>query len=227
MPSARIIKHWIQADEAYPLVPRPARHDRERALAIVAEAEERAAAIVAEAEAHAAAVRWQAEQERERMAAELREAALAQAREEARAEFAAMMDEAAARFLALVEQATLAEEQIRRACQADAVALAIAIAERILQREIARDPATVARIAEAALAQTQGAPVTQILAHPDDVPILAQWVGQSLGGVEIVADPHVGRGGCVIGTRVGFLDARIETQLAEVRAALAEELEDA
>ncbi|MBX5446290.1 MAG: type III secretion system protein, partial [Sphaerobacter sp.] len=35
-----------------------------------------------------------------------------------------------------------------------------------------------------------------------------------------------GKGGCVIGTRTGFLDARIETQLAEVRAALAEVIED-
>jgi len=224
--NSRIIKRWIPAAEVYPLTPRPTRHDQEQAQAIVAEAEERAAAILAEAEAQAAAIRWEAEQQRERLMGELRAAALAKAREEARAEVAATMDEAAARFLALVEQVTQREDEIRRACQADTVALAVAIAERILTREISTDPAVVTRIAEAALAQTQGARVTQVLVHPDDVPVITQWVGDTLPGVEIVADPHVGKGGCVIGTRTGFLDARIETQLAEVRAALAEVIED-
>lgn len=226
MASARIIKRWTPAAEAYPLVPRPSRHDRERAATIVAEAQERAAAIVEEAEAHAAAVRWQAEQDRKRLVEELRAAALEEARAEARAEFAANMDEAASRFLAIIERATVTESEIRRACQADALALAVAIAERILAREITADPATVERIAEAALAQTQGARVTAIMVHPDDVPVITRWVGDALPGVEIVADAHVGRGGCVVGTRTGFLDARIETQLAEVRAALAEEIED-
>ena len=43
--------------------------------------------------------------------------------------------------------------------------------------------------------------------------------------LEIVDDRRVGDGGCVIETNAGTIDAKIETQLAEVERALANAIE--
>ena len=58
------------------------------------------------------------------------------------------------------------------------------------------------------------------------------WLLDARGKVVAAAEDPRGMatiepGGCVIGTRTGFVDARITTQLAEVRRALAEVVEDA
>lgn len=230
MVSSRIIKHWVPSSEAYELVPQPSRHDQRLAIALLNEARERAAKIVADAEAQAAAIRERAEREHAQEVEALRATLMAQAREEARAEQAAQMDALQARFAALVEQAIVTEQELRRAYQADLLALAVALAERILGREIATDPSVLERMLSVAIAHAQGSTITQIMVHPDDLELAEQYIEPILSasheGVEIVADPHVTRGGCVIGTRTGFIDARIDTQLAEARAVLAEVIED-
>lgn len=231
MVSPRILKQVVPAAEVYELVPQPTRHDRERAAEIVREAREEAAAIIADAEARAAAIRWEAEQERETAMAELRAAVLEQARKEAEDAIVLEMDETFIAFRALVEQAVVTEEELRRASQAELVTLAVAIAEQIIQREIASGPSVIEQVVARALEYAQAAPVTRIMVHPDDLETVQRWLPEALGEpaaqIELMGDTAVGRGGCVIGTKTGFIDARIETQLAEVRRVLAEAIDDA
>jgi flagellar biosynthesis/type III secretory pathway protein FliH len=55
--------------------------------------------------------------------------------------------------------------------------------------------------------------------HPDDLAAVEdrrpRWLGgeESPGEVSLVADPSVGRYGCVVETPAGRLDARLKTQL--------------
>lgn len=228
MANPRIIKRWTPLAEVYELTPRPSRHDRERAASLVRDAEERAAAIIADAEARAAAIVWEADQEREARLEALKAAAMAQARQDVREQLAAEMDQTFITFRGLVERARLAEDDLRRAYQAELLTLAVAIAERIIGREIQTDPQVVERTVALALAHAQSSPITQIIVHPDDLAAIERWVADSLGEarLELATDAAVGRGGCVIGTKTGFIDARIATQLTQVRQALAEAIDD-
>jgi type III secretion protein L len=134
---------------------------------------------------------------------------LARGREEGRAEAAALLARA---------QAERARE--REGSSTAAVALAVELAARIVG-EAARDPAVAARVAEEARRAAGGARPT-LRVNPEDLPA----VEASLVGCAFIADPAISRGGCVVETEWGRLDARLETQLERLAAALREALSE-
>src|SRR5262249_45565217 len=102
--------------------------------------------------------------------------------------------------------------------ESDILRLAVKIAEKIIGREIASDPATVADIAKTALGHAQRSQTLTIRANPADLPTLQtcrNQLDQSAGArsLDLVADPDISTGGCVIETESGSIDARLETQL--------------
>ncbi len=216
--------------EAYPILPRPSRSDREWAIALVREAQERADAIVADAETRAAELLLQAQAEQAAQLDELKAALLAQAREEVQAQLQAEMEATFGRFQDLIQQATVTAAELRATCQAELVALALAVAERVINKEISLDISTVERVAALALRHTPIERVTKVIVHPNDYPVLDRWATNALGSkrgqIEILTDPLVSPGGCMIGTKSGFIDARIKTQLSEIRHALAQVIDD-
>lgn len=226
MASARVVKREQAVPEGSAVVaPQPSPHDRAVAVRVLAEAEAQAAAIVAAAEAEAAALRAAAEREREALRQRLWEAALVEAQRQVEESLLADQRELLARLRRLVEQAVLREEEIRHAYAQITVELALAIAEVVIRREIERDCELLGRLIEAALKHAPNAPVTHLLVHPDEVERARQWLAQAWNGrppIEVIGDPHIDRGSCVLGTPVGFVDARITTQLGEIRRALLE-----
>jgi flagellar biosynthesis/type III secretory pathway protein FliH len=69
----------------------------------------------------------------------------------------------------------------------------------------------------AASRATAGAVVVRV--HPDDLPAVERerprWAERLAAAIQlrVVADPTVGRAGCVVETPVGRLDARLSVQL--------------
>lgn len=111
--------------------------------------------------------------------------------------------------------------------------LAVQIAEKIIRREVETDPTVAQRIAEEALRQAVDKHHLRIRVHPEDLATLqaiAPELRAALDDVrefEIVPDRRSGhrrmaRGGCLIETESGVIDARIETQLEEIREQLME-----
>jgi flagellar biosynthesis/type III secretory pathway protein FliH len=100
-----------------------------------------------------------------------------------------------------------------------AVDLAVAIAERIVRRELEQDPQLAVVWVRDALELAAGASEIAILLNPDDQEVLAPHVESLAAGVAriasptVVADTSVTPGGCVIRTKHGIIDARLETQL--------------
>jgi len=110
--------------------------------------------------------------------------------------------------------------------EVEAVRLAVAIAEKILRRSIAADPTTADRPIGETLRLAAGAPQLTVRLSPTDherlggsVATLAEAVGR-LGETEVVADPSVTAGGCLIETRHGRVDGRLETQLERIASEL-------
>ena len=109
-----------------------------------------------------------------------------------------------------------------------AVRLGVAIAEKLLQRQLAARPEFATEMITDALRLAAGQPQLTVYLHPDD---LSAWgdrapqIIQSLtacADTTLVPDPHAMRGGCRIETRHGEIDARVETMLQRI----AEELVD-
>jgi len=107
-----------------------------------------------------------------------------------------------------------------------ALEVALAVAKRIVRCEIARGPEVAARAVEAALAEAADATVVRLRVNPEEKTRLeALLAGRDLP--ELVADPAISPGGCVVETECGSLDATVEAQWALAEAALREATEEA
>lgn len=110
-----------------------------------------------------------------------------------------------------------------------AVRLGVAIAEKLLQRQLAARPEFATVMITDALRLAAGQPQLTVYLHPED---LSAWgdratqIVQSLTAcaeTTLVPDPHTLRGGCRIETRHGEIDARVETMLHRIAEELVEE----
>jgi flagellar biosynthesis/type III secretory pathway protein FliH len=156
----------------------------------VVDARTRAAAIVASAEA-------------------AREAARREGVEAGRQEGLAQVTE-------LLERARAAASAHADAAEGDLRTLAVRIAEKILARELALSPAAVVDVVRAALAAAAHRTPLVVRVHPDDVAA----VRAARPELDVHADPSIGRGGCLVDTEVGTIDARLDVQLAAIERAL-------
>ncbi len=157
-------------------------------------------------------------------------AAVFDARREAealRAEARAQGLEAArAEATGLVVRALVDAARVRADAAGDLTALARRIAEKLLGRELALRPDAVADVARLALAEARGAHELVVRAHPDDLAALEAARPRLRAELALVPevrlhpDPSVGRGGCIVETESGSVDARLETQLDAIERAM-------
>ena len=109
-----------------------------------------------------------------------------------------------------------------------AVGLAAAIAEKILHRELEAKPEIATDLVRETLDLAAGSSRLQLRMHPDDVELLGPHADDVVraasrcGEVEIAADESIGRGGCVIESQHGTIDARLETLLQRIMSELIE-----
>lgn len=176
----------------------------------VVEARVEARRILAEAEASAHELNERAE----RAAHESRAAAYAEGREAALLEFNQLLLDARAR-----RDSALAD------AESDLLRLAVKIAEKIIGREVAQDPATLADIAAAALRHARQNETLTLRVNPADLPAVEAHRARldpsgRAGFLDLVADPRVRHGGCVIESASGTIDAQLDTQLRILERAL-------
>jgi flagellar assembly protein FliH len=108
------------------------------------------------------------------------------------------------------------------AWESAAVRLAAAIAERLIRQRIALDPELTTQLVRQALEVAAGSPRVKLRLNPDDYASLGSHAAELVrtlsecGQPEIVPDGSVSRGGCLIETQHGVVDARIETMLERI-----------
>jgi flagellar biosynthesis/type III secretory pathway protein FliH len=149
------------------------------------------------------------------------------ARAEAQSVRARARDEGRAEAAAVLVAARAEAQRLLAAARPAALSLAVKMAEKIVGRAVALDPAVMAEIVGEALdAARPRAGLLRVRVHPDDLAALAPRREALLArladgaALELCADESVGRFGCVVETPVGRIDARLETQLAALEAAL-------
>jgi flagellar assembly protein FliH len=128
----------------------------------------------------------------------------------------------------LDELRALRETMIRQTEQ-QMVSLSLAIARRILRREVAVDHDLLVAMARVALERVGESGTATIRLSPEDYAATVQRHGDHWAGsrVKVVADPSVSRGGCLVESEFGFVDASVEAQFDQVAQALTEGPESA
>jgi type III secretion protein L len=107
----------------------------------------------------------------------------------------------------------------------DILSLSVKLAEKIIGREIKTDRATIVDIVSNALRNAKRQDKLTIrVSQTDYSTVQEKFVELSQSSrtsyVDIVPDPRVTLGGCIIESEVGTIDARLETQLRVLEKAL-------
>jgi flagellar assembly protein FliH len=99
--------------------------------------------------------------------------------------------------------------------------LALTLARRIVHREVSLDPELAAALAHVALERLGTSTPATIRMNPADYTVVAQDGGRwGTASVTVVPDPSISRGGCLVETEFGSVDATIERQFDELSRAL-------
>jgi flagellar assembly protein FliH len=121
-----------------------------------------------------------------------------------------------------IEDLAQLRQAIVRQTEQQMVELAIALARRVVLRELSLDPDLVAALAHVAVERLgQQTPAT-IRLHPEDYATVAAQRGEQWEGaqVTVLPDPAVQRGGCLVESDFGLIDATVDGQFAELSRAL-------
>ncbi|HEY6359859.1 MAG TPA: FliH/SctL family protein [Vicinamibacterales bacterium] len=133
------------------------------------------------------------------------------------------------RLMQTLEELTQVRAQMIYQTERQMVRLAMAIARRVVQREVSLDPDLLMAMARVAMERLGETAQVKVRLHPDDYEAAgAARVAQLAGSnVMILADAHLSRGGCRIESDMGILDAGVDAQLQEIARALLGEDEGA
>lgn len=198
-----------------------------KAEEMIAQAQEEAAVIIRETSEEAERLKQAAQEEGFQQG---HQDGFTQGKEEGRqeglSEAQSTIDEAisrAERLLALAQEEATA---MLTSAERQVVDLSVAIARKILSREIDENPMAVLPIVQTALNRVRDQEQVSMRVNPEDYEVVlqARQELQSLlkreSKLTIQADANLKNGDCVIETPYGAIDARIDTQLELIKTAL-------
>lgn len=105
-------------------------------------------------------------------------------------------------------------------------AAAVSLARQVVRSELRSRPELVVQVAEEALETLLlSARHVTVRVHPDDHALIAQGAAETLAarGARLVADAAITRGGCLVESDIGIIDASLEARWRRAAAALGSE----
>lgn len=122
------------------------------------------------------------------------------------------------------EQLTALEHEMAQALAHTATLLA----RQVVRSELQQRPELVAKVAEEAVnAVLMSARHIRVHVNPQDQPLVAEGAAEALAarGARLMASSQVQRGGCLIESDAGSIDARIETRWQQAAQSLGQDVE--
>jgi flagellar assembly protein FliH len=128
----------------------------------------------------------------------------------------------------------LSEQKARICLEAETqlLGLTLALAEEVIRHEVQCQHDIVRESLRAALNRVADNGRLKVSLHPEDLDTIRQSLPQLEGPqgparrLELDADPAIGRGGCLVETDCGLIDARLEGQWEVIRERFRQILED-
>lgn len=186
-----------------------------QATAILEAARAQADQLVAVARSRAAEIEATA---REQALMRGREDGLREGRARMQEELAAAVAELRGKMAQSLEDLAILPQLMAEQSESDLVQLAIEIAKKIVHREVTVDREIVLSLVRVALSRINRRSVARIHLNPDEYQFVLNH-REKLGtgyALELVEDPTIDPGGCVVETDFGDIDARISQQFAEI-----------
>ncbi|RJG22290.1 FliH/SctL family protein [Paenibacillus thiaminolyticus] len=127
---------------------------------------------------------------------------------------------------AVLRQAYQAKEQLIQEAEPFVVSLSCAVAEKIIQKQLSVEPEIVLELARKTLSRKRESGTITLCVSPEQFAYVhaareeLSLVVDSQAELQIIPDSSVNDGGCVVRSALGSIDARIDTQLAEIKKAL-------
>jgi len=156
-----------------------------------------------------------------------RETGEREGRESALSQTSQHIEQIAANWSAALERWESERKIMLHEAREDVIRFAIAVAEKVVRRVAQGDPSIIADQLGEALAMISRPTSLEVLINPDDRPVVEQVLPELLARIArceratLRDEPSIARGGCVVTTAGGRVDATIETQLARIAEALA------
>jgi len=143
-----------------------------------------------------------------------------------RTQAAAELQSVIERLSRTIDELRQLRPQLRKEAESDMLRLSLAIARRVLRRELAIDPEALHGLVLAALEKLQGQEVCRVRVHPSHAASIAATLKGSVTGqaIEVTPDPSREPGAVIFETGRGNLDASVDSQLQEIERGLADRL---
>lgn len=163
---------------------------------------------------------------RQQDAARARQEGFEQGLSQGKEQNAAEVKTASARLAQLLEEIVSLRRKMRKEVEGEAVKLSLAIARRILYRELTTDPDSIRGIVHAALEKLGRREIIRVRVYPDAVQTLKASLEQtgSSAAISVVADRSLTPGSLIFETAMGELDASVDTQLQEIQRGFTDRL---
>lgn len=146
-----------------------------------------------------------------------RQDAFEEARQEFELQLETKLDDERERVERVASEFAMDRQRYFAAAEAQVVKLAIAIARRVLMREVEADGMHLTATVRAALARVHDGSSSVLRVRPGEQP---QWealfANSREGTVTVIGDDHMEAGECVLETEVGRVELGVQTQLAEI-----------
>ncbi|MBG9793156.1 flagellar biosynthesis protein [Paenibacillus dendritiformis] len=127
---------------------------------------------------------------------------------------------------AVLRQAYQAKEQLIQEAEPFVVSLSCAVAEKIIQKQLSVEPEIVLELARKTLSRKRESGTITLCVSPEQFAYVhaareeLNLAVDSQAELQIIPDSSVNDGGCVVRSALGSIDARIDTQLTEIKKAL-------
>ena len=134
--------------------------------------------------------------------------------------------EATQAIIALTQEASEQKWKFINGAEENIVELALDIAEKLVAEHVKLNPKTVTNIAKKALLLAVEREHIVIRVNAEDLEVMKaakedlMCAMDGIQKIELIADRRIKRGGCVLETNAGNIDAGIESQLNEVKQSL-------
>jgi type III secretion protein L len=128
-------------------------------------------------------------------------------------------DEGLQLWHAAVEEANAVRDRRMAESEPELVRLAVRIAEKIIGEELRLNPQTTVSIARQCLQWLRREKSVVLRVSPAEIDLLRERIDslrEAAGphrSIEVIADPAISCGGCIVESEYGVIDARVETQI--------------
>jgi len=191
---------------------------KQEAKAIVEQAKSEAGKIIQEAHTTQENLKQSALSEVESIKTKAYEEGLQKGEEEAKKECSKLISTASG----ILEQANKLKSQALKFAERDMVEIVLLIANKILETKIELDKKVVLKTIQRALKKVEDMEKIKLIINPEDFPEIQkqkEWLFGKLSseaGFKIIKDSLIEKGGCLIETNQGNIDATISGQLNEI-----------